>query len=56
MPKLSIIEGDGIPLIDLSPMNMSGNVYEPKAIEGLVRKLGNMYRDWELFKMIKNGV
>lgn len=26
VPKLSIVEGDDIPLIDLSPMNMLGNI------------------------------
>lgn len=56
VPKLSIVKGDGIPLIDLSPMTMSGNIPEPKAMEGLVRKLGNTCRHWELFKVIKYGV
>ncbi|KAM1035302.1 hypothetical protein TB2_037986 [Malus domestica] len=53
VPKLSIVEGDDIPLIDLSPMNMLGNIPEPKGIKGLVKKLGNTCRDWELCKVIK---
>ena len=51
-PKLSIIEAEGIPLIDLSPLYAP----DPKAIEGLVREIGNACKQWGFFQVINHGV
>ncbi|XP_021821349.1 protein DMR6-LIKE OXYGENASE 2-like [Prunus avium] len=58
-PKLSIIEAEGIPLIDLSPINSipaSDSISELKAIEGLVREIGSACKDWGFFQVINHGV
>ncbi|KAK9942226.1 hypothetical protein M0R45_007902 [Rubus argutus] len=55
-PKLSIIEAQGIPLIDLSPLNAADSISDPKAIEGLVREIGNACKDWGFFQVINHGV
>lgn len=55
-PKLSIIEAQGIPLIDLSPLNAPDSFSDPKAIEGLVREIGNACKDWGFFQVINHGV
>ncbi|KAB2602916.1 gibberellin 20 oxidase 1-like [Pyrus ussuriensis x Pyrus communis] len=55
-PKLSIIEADGIPLIDLSPVNSADNSSDPKALEKLVREIGNACKDWGFFQVINHGV
>ncbi|KAL6270289.1 hypothetical protein ACE6H2_027200 [Prunus campanulata] len=58
-PKLSIIEAEGIPLIDLSPINSiptPDSISELKAIEGLVREIGSACKDWGFFQVINHGV
>ncbi|XP_051146940.1 jasmonate-induced oxygenase 2-like [Andrographis paniculata] len=51
-PKLQIIEEDGIPLIDLSPLNL--NFSEPNW--DLVAKIGDACRKWGFFQVINHGV
>ncbi|ONH91446.1 hypothetical protein PRUPE_8G115100 [Prunus persica] len=55
-PKLSVTEAEGIPLIDLSPLNSSDNISDPKAIEGVVREIGNACKEWGFFQVINHGV
>ncbi|KAL6270291.1 hypothetical protein ACE6H2_027202 [Prunus campanulata] len=55
-PKLSATEAVGIPLIDLSPLNSSDNISHPKAIEGVVREIGNACKEWGFFQVINHGV
>ncbi|KAI5314430.1 hypothetical protein L3X38_043606 [Prunus dulcis] len=55
-PKLSATEAEGIPLIDLSPLNSSDNISDPKAIEGVVREIGNACKEWGFFQVINHGV
>ncbi|GLT63699.1 hypothetical protein SLA2020_362430 [Shorea laevis] len=50
-PKLSPIEAEGIPLIDLSPLTNS-----PEAIEGLVSEIGEACKNWGFFQVINHGV
>ncbi|KAK7319823.1 hypothetical protein RJT34_04551 [Clitoria ternatea] len=45
-PKPSIMEGDGIPIIDLSRIS----------IEGLVKEIGNACKEWGFFQVINHGV
>ncbi|BBH09509.1 2-oxoglutarate and Fe(II)-dependent oxygenase superfamily protein [Prunus dulcis] len=58
-PKLSIIEAEGIPLIDLSPINSiptPDSISELKAIEGLVTEIGSACKNWGFFQVINHGV
>ncbi|PRQ23273.1 putative oxoglutarate/iron-dependent dioxygenase, non-heme dioxygenase domain-containing protein [Rosa chinensis] len=55
-PKLSIIEPEGIPLIDLSPLSCPDSISDPKAIEVLVREIGNACKNWGFFQVINHGV
>ncbi|XP_021824898.1 codeine O-demethylase-like [Prunus avium] len=55
-PKLSVTETEGIPLIDLSPLNSSDNISDPKAIEGVAREIGNACKEWGFFQVINHGV
>ncbi|PRQ23272.1 putative oxoglutarate/iron-dependent dioxygenase, non-heme dioxygenase domain-containing protein [Rosa chinensis] len=55
-PKLSIIEPEGIPLIDLSPLSSPDSISDPKAIEVLVREIGNACKNWGFFQVINHGV
>ncbi|XP_030942926.1 protein DMR6-LIKE OXYGENASE 2-like [Quercus lobata] len=52
-PKISYIEGQGIPLIDLSPIHSPDNV---SAIEGLVKEIGSACKEWGFFQVINHGV
>ncbi|BFG41694.1 hypothetical protein CerSpe_279680 [Prunus speciosa] len=55
-PKLSATEAEGIPMIDLSPLNSSDNISHSKAIEGVVREIGNACKEWGFFQVINHGV
>ncbi|XP_008236701.1 PREDICTED: protein DMR6-LIKE OXYGENASE 2 [Prunus mume] len=55
-PKLSVPKAEGIPLIDLSPLNSSDNISDPKAIGGVVREIGNACKEWGFFQVINHGV
>ncbi|KAK6934014.1 Isopenicillin N synthase-like, Fe(2+) 2OG dioxygenase domain [Dillenia turbinata] len=56
-PKLDSVEGDGIPLIDLSPLiNSSEGLSNPQAIEGLIRQVGDACEKWGFFQVINHGV
>lgn len=55
-PKLSIIEADGVPLIDLSPLTSADSISDPKSIEVLVREIGNACKNWGFFQVINHGV
>ncbi|KAL4615547.1 hypothetical protein ACB092_07G133800 [Castanea dentata] len=49
-PKISYIEGQGIPLIDLSPIHSPDNV---SAIESLVKEIGSACKEWGFFQVKK---
>ncbi|KAK9988336.1 hypothetical protein SO802_028575 [Lithocarpus litseifolius] len=49
-PRISYIEGQGIPLIDLSPIHSSDNV---SAIEGLFKEIGSACKEWGFFQSEK---
>ncbi|BFG41691.1 hypothetical protein CerSpe_279650 [Prunus speciosa] len=55
-PKFFIIEGEGIPLIDLSPIISPDSITDPKAIEGVVREIGSACKGWGFFQVINHGV
>ena len=48
-PKLSIIEAEGIPVIDLYPLLNSSS------LEELVKEIGNACREWGFFQVINHG-
>nr|AFK35419.1 unknown [Medicago truncatula] len=55
-PKLSIIEAENIPVIDLSPiLDDSNNVKNPLVIDELVRKIGSACKEWGFFQVINHG-
>ncbi|KAK7834198.1 protein LATERAL BRANCHING OXIDOREDUCTASE 1 [Quercus suber] len=54
-PKISYIEGEGVPLIDLSPILSSNNVSAVE-FEGLVKEVGNACKEWGFFQVINHGV
>ncbi|XP_057494963.1 jasmonate-induced oxygenase 2-like [Actinidia eriantha] len=51
-PKLAVTEAEGIPLIDLSPLNSS----DPTAIARLVAEIGSACKNWGFFQVINHGV
>ncbi|XVF67644.1 hypothetical protein PTKIN_Ptkin10aG0137900 [Pterospermum kingtungense] len=55
-PKLSIIEAEGIPLIDLSLLNSPDAVSDPSTLHSLVSKIGNACKHWGFFQVINHGV
>ncbi|XP_022746533.1 protein DMR6-LIKE OXYGENASE 1-like [Durio zibethinus] len=55
-PKLSIIEAEGIPLIDLSVLNSPDAVSDPSSLDSLVSEIGNACKDWGFFQVINHGV
>ncbi|CAJ1939369.1 unnamed protein product [Sphenostylis stenocarpa] len=55
MPKLSPIQVEGIPIIDLSPMT-SQTVSDSSSIEGLVKEIGSACKEWGFFQVINHGV
>ncbi|XP_061373417.1 jasmonate-induced oxygenase 2-like [Gastrolobium bilobum] len=54
-PKLSIIEAEGIPVIDLSSI-IQHTVQDPSAIEGLVKEIGIACKEWGFFQVTNHGV
>ncbi|CAI9765545.1 unnamed protein product [Fraxinus pennsylvanica] len=52
-PKLDITEAEGIPLIDLSPLNSSDTGPE---FSNLVAEIGNACKNWGFFQVINHGV
>ncbi|XP_043808196.1 protein DOWNY MILDEW RESISTANCE 6 isoform X3 [Manihot esculenta] len=56
-PKLRTIEAEGIPIIDLSILSSSdANPDHSRALENLVKQVGNACRDWGFFQVINHGV
>lgn len=53
-PKLLAIEGDDIPLIDISSVINNSN--DPEAVEKVVREVGSACKDWGFFQVINHGV
>jgi len=54
-PKLSIIQPEHIPVIDLSPIT-NNTVSDPSSIEGLVKEIGNACKEWGFFQVTNHGV
>jgi isopenicillin N synthase-like dioxygenase len=54
-PKLSIIEAEGIPEIDLSPI-LHHAVPNPSDIENLVKEIGSASKEWGFFQVTNHGV
>ncbi|KAJ7967415.1 2-oxoglutarate and Fe(II)-dependent oxygenase superfamily protein [Quillaja saponaria] len=60
-PKLSVIQAEGIPSIDLSPLytHLSGDsdsVSDPISLQGLVKEIGSASKHWGFFQVINHGV
>ncbi|KAJ0077058.1 hypothetical protein Patl1_36236 [Pistacia atlantica] len=51
-PKLSVIEAQGIPLIDLSMLNSSDDTID----DALVAEIGDACKKWGFFQVINHGV
>ncbi|XP_027347156.1 protein DMR6-LIKE OXYGENASE 1-like [Abrus precatorius] len=54
-PKLSSIQAEGIPVIDLSPITRH-TFSDPSAIEALVKEIGSACKEWGFFQVINHGV
>lgn len=56
-PKLSIIEAEGIPVIDLSPLlsNTTSSITNHSSLEELVKEIGNACKEWGFFQVINHG-
>ena len=54
-PRISYVEGKGVPLIDLSPILSSNNVSAIE-FEGLVKEVGDACKEWGFFQVINHGV
>ncbi|KAK7362688.1 hypothetical protein VNO77_04808 [Canavalia gladiata] len=54
-PKLSSIQLQGIPVIDLSPIT-NNTVSDPSVIESLVKEIGNACKEWGFFQVKNHGV
>ncbi|XP_020232794.1 probable 2-oxoglutarate-dependent dioxygenase ANS [Cajanus cajan] len=54
-PKLSIIQAEGIPIIDLSPIT-NHTVSDPSSVEGLVKEIGSACKEWGFFQVTNHGV
>ncbi|XAR59488.1 Flavanone 3-dioxygenase [Bertholletia excelsa] len=50
--KLAIVESEGVPLIDLSPLNS----FDSTSIAALVREIGDACSNWGFFQVINHGV
>ncbi|XWS54847.1 hypothetical protein CRYUN_Cryun10bG0124700 [Craigia yunnanensis] len=55
-PKLSIIEAEGIPVVDLSVLNSPDAVSYPSALDSVVSEIGKACKDWGFFQVINHGV
>ncbi|OMP01571.1 Isopenicillin N synthase [Corchorus olitorius] len=55
-PKLSTIEAEGIPLIDLSVLNSADAEPDPNTLQSLVSEIGNACKEWGFFQIINHGV
>jgi len=55
-PKSSIIIAEGIPLIDLSPINYQDDSTTTLSIEGLVKEIGKACKEWGFFQVINHKV
>lgn len=58
-PKPSVIIAEGIPLIDLSPINYQQeetNTVNPVSIHGLVKEIGSACKEWGFFQVINHKV
>ncbi|KAL2477217.1 2-oxoglutarate (2OG) and Fe(II)-dependent oxygenase superfamily protein [Forsythia ovata] len=53
-PKLDIIEAEGIPLIDLSPLINSSDT--DSSLSSLVAEIGDACKNWGFFQVINHGV
>ncbi|KAJ7967411.1 2-oxoglutarate and Fe(II)-dependent oxygenase superfamily protein, partial [Quillaja saponaria] len=53
-PKLSVIQAEGIPLIDLSPLYT--HLSDPISLQGLVKEIGSACKQWGFFQVINHGV
>ncbi|RDX64747.1 putative 2-oxoglutarate-dependent dioxygenase [Mucuna pruriens] len=54
-PKLSTIQAEGIPIIDLSPIT-NHTLPNSSSIEGLVKEIGSACKEWGFFQVINHGV
>ncbi|XP_020232778.1 protein DMR6-LIKE OXYGENASE 1 [Cajanus cajan] len=54
-PKLSIIQAEGIPIIDLSPIT-NHTLLNPSSVEGLVKEIGSACKEWGFFQVTNHGV
>ncbi|KAK7319822.1 hypothetical protein RJT34_04550 [Clitoria ternatea] len=54
-PNISIIQADGIPVIDLSPLT-NHTVSDPSALQGLVKEIGSACKEWGFFQVTNHGV
>jgi isopenicillin N synthase-like dioxygenase len=54
-PKLSMIQAEGIPVINLSPL-IHHTVQDSSAIESLVKEIGNACKEWGFFQVTNHGV
>lgn len=55
-PKSSVIVAEGIPLIDLSPINYQEEHTIPASVEGLVKEIGRACKEWGFFQVINHKV
>ncbi|KAK2380514.1 protein DMR6-LIKE OXYGENASE [Trifolium repens] len=56
-PKSSIIIAEGIPLIDLTPINYKDEIItNPLSIEDLVKEIGKACKEWGFFQVINHKV
>lgn len=56
-PKSSAIIAEGIPLIDLCPINYQDeDTTPPGSIEGLVKEIGSACKEWGFFQVINHKV
>ncbi|RDX58284.1 putative 2-oxoglutarate-dependent dioxygenase ANS [Mucuna pruriens] len=56
-PKSSVIVAEGIPLIDLSPINYQHEDTIPgSSIQGLVKEIGSACKEWGFFQVINHKV
>ncbi|XP_020232791.1 probable 2-oxoglutarate-dependent dioxygenase ANS [Cajanus cajan] len=54
-PNLSIIQAEGIPIIDLSPIT-NHTLSDSSSIEGLVKEIGSACKEWGFFQVTNHGV